>query len=133
MKIIRLILLCFLFCFSKKILNSAFLHPYSIIAFRSIYETIFLVIFTIPLIFVPIKEFNNEEDIIFKSFLNFLTGINILYSILLLILDYLLALFTMFIIHEFSPSHLTLAMTLKSFATLGYTIIKNNILKKNVS
>ena len=131
-KIIRLILLCFLFCFSKKILNSAFLYPYSIIALRSIYETIFLVIFTIPLIFVPIKEFNNEEDIIFKSFLNFLKGINILYSILLLILDYLLDLFTMFIIHEFSPSHLTLAMTLKSFATLVYNIIKNNILKKNV-
>ena len=72
------------------------------------------------------------KKIIFKSFLNFLKGINILYSILLLILDYLLDLFTMFIIHEFSPSHLTLAMTLKSFATLVYNIIKNNILKKNV-
>ena len=38
----------------------------------------------------------------------------------------------MFIIYEFSPSHLTLAMTLKSFADLGYKIIKNNILKKTV-
>ena len=131
-KIIRLILLCFSFCYSKKVLNSAFLSPYSIIAFRSIYENTFLVFFSIPLIFVRIKEFNNKEDIIFKGFLNYLKGIKILYSILLLIDDFLLDLFTMLIIYEFSPSHLTLSMTLKSFATIGYKVIRKNIEKLHV-
>ena len=131
-RIIRLVLLCFLFCYSKKVLNSAFLSPYSIIAFRSIYENILLVFFTIPLILIPIKEVNNEKVIIFKNFLNYLKGIKILYSILLLINDYLIDLFTMLIIYKFSPSHLTLAMILESFCHMGYKIISNIVSKKNV-
>ena len=131
-RIIRLILSCFLYCYSKKVLDSAFLSPYSIIAFRSIYEIIYLVLFSIPLIFINIKEYNNNEDIIFKSFKQYLKGIKILYSILLLIDDYLLDLFTMFIIYKFSPSHLTLAMILESFVNLLYYIIRNNIKKKKV-
>ena len=105
-RIIRLILSCFLYCYSKKVLDSAFLSPYSIIAFRSIYEIIYLVLFSIPLIFINIKEYNNNEDIIFKSFIQYLQGINILYSILLLLADYLIDLCIMFIIYKFSPSHL---------------------------
>ena len=131
-RIIRLILLCFLFCYSKKILNSAFLSPYSLIAFRSIYEIIYLALFSIPLIFINVKEFNNNEDIIFKSFMQYLKGIRILYSILLLIDDYLLDLLTMFIIHKFSPSHLTLAMILESFLNLLYKVIRNHIEVKKV-
>ena len=131
-RIVRLILLCFLYCYSKKVLNSAFLSPYSIIAFEAIYENIFLIFFTIPLIFIPIKEFNNEKDIIFKIFLKYLKGINILYSILLLINDYLIVLFRMFIIYKFSPSHFTLALILESFTHMGYKIINNTVLKKNV-
>ena len=131
--IVRLILLCFLLCYSKKVLDSAFLSPYSIIAYRSIYETIYLILFSIPLIFINIKEYNNNnEDIIFKSFPQYLKGIKILYSILLLIIDYLLDLFTMFIIYKFSPSHLTLAMIFESFAKFGYWLIRNNIKKKKV-
>ena len=131
-RIIRLILSCFLFCYSKKALHSAFLSPYSIIAFRSIYETIYLILFSIPLILVDIKEFNNNEDIIFKSFLKYLKNINILYSVLLLLADYLHDLFTMFIIYKFSPSHLTLAMILKSFVKIGHNIVFNKIKKKSV-
>ena len=132
-RITQSILLCFLYCYSKHILNSAFLSPYSIIAFRSIYENFFLVLFTIPLIFIPIKEFKTENrDIIFKSFLQYLKGMKILYSILMLIDDYLLDLFTMFIIYKFSPSHFTLAMIFESFSFLGYNIIRYNIEKKKV-
>ena len=131
-RIIRLILSCFLYCYSKKVLESAFLSPYSIIAFRSIYEIIYLVLFSIPLIFINIKEYNKNEDIIFKSFTQYLKGIRILYSILLLLADYLLDLFTMFIIHKFSPSHLTLAMILESFLDLLYKVIRNHIEVKKV-
>ena len=122
-RIIQLILSCFLFCYSKKVLDSAFLSPYSIIAFKSIYETIYLALFSIPLIFINIKEYDNKEDIIFKSFPQYLQGINILYSILMLLADYLHDLFIMFIIYKFSPSHLTLAMIVKSFVRIGYNII----------
>jgi hypothetical protein len=37
--------------------------------------------------------------------------------------DYLIDIFSMFIIDKFSPSHLTLAMILESFAHMGYKII----------
>ena len=56
----------------------------------------------------------------------------IVYSILLLIDDYLLDLFTMFIIHKFSPSHLTLAMILESFLNLLYKVIRNHIEVKKI-
>ena len=131
-RIIRLILTCFLYCYSKKVLDSAFLSPYSIIAFKAIYEIIYLVLFSIPLIFINIKEYNNNEDIIFKSFIQYLQGINILYSILLLLADYLIDLCIMFIIYKFSPSHLTLAMIVKSFINTGYYIINNVIKDKNI-
>ena len=128
-RIIKLILLCFLFTYSKKVLNSCFLSPYSIIAFRSIYETIFLTIFSIPLCFIKVYDFKDgdEEIIIFKNFLKYLTGSNLIYSILMLIDDYLIDIFSMLIIDKFSPSHLTLAMILESFAHMGYKIISKNV------
>ena len=128
-RIIRLILLCFLFTYSKKVLNSCFLSPYSIIAFRSIYETIYLTIFSIPLCFIKVYDFKDgdEEIIIFKNFLKYLTGSNLIYSILMLIDDYLIDVFSMLIIDKFSPSHLTLAMILESFAHMGYKIISKNV------
>ena len=134
-RIIRLILICFFYCYAKKVLNNAFLSPYSIIAFCSIYEIIFLALFSIPLFFVEIKEFDEElglKDVyIFKTFLQYLQGINILYSILLLINDYLIVLFRMFIIYKFSPSHFTLAMIMESFTHMGYKIINSLVTKKS--
>jgi hypothetical protein len=118
-----------LFTYSKKVLNSCFLSPYSIIAFRSIYETIFLTIFSIPLCFIKVYDFKDgdEEIIIFKNFLKYLTGSNLIYSILMLIDDYLIDVFSMLIIDKFSPSHLTLAMILESFTHMGYKIISKNV------
>ena len=39
----------------------------------------------------------------------------------------------MLIIDKFSPSHLTLAITLESFSEIGYKIIRDNITKNYVS
>lgn len=128
-RIIKLILLCYLFTYSKKVLNSCFLSPYSIIAFRSIYETIFLAFFSIPLFFIKVSDFKDGDEniIIFKNFMIYLKGSNIIYSILMFIDDYLIDIFSMFIIDKFSPSHLTLAMILESFAHMGYKIISKTI------
>ena len=51
-RVLRLILHCLLYCFSKKEFESSLLTPYSIIAFRSIFETIFLCAFSIPFAFI---------------------------------------------------------------------------------
>ena len=133
-RIIRLILRCFLYCLSKKAFDSSLLTPYSIIAFRSIYETLFLGAFSIPFTFLSINDYHiGEEGIIFSGFEKYLKGTKLLYSILLLIDNYLNDLFIMLIIDKFSPSHLTLAITLESFSEIGYKIIRDNITKNYVS
>ena len=48
----------------------------------------------------------------------------------MLLADYIHDLFIMFIIYKFSPSHLTLAMIVKSFFRLGYNIIIATIKNK---
>ena len=133
-RVLRLIFHCILYCFSKKEFESSLLTPYSIIAFRSIFEIIFLCAFSIPFAFIPIKPYDkNEKEILFIKFKYFLTGINLLYSIILLILDYLIDLFIMIIIDKFSTSHVALAITLESFAEKLSQIIEGNINVGNVS
>ena len=132
-RILRLIFHCLLYCYSKKEFESSLLTPFSIIAFRSIYETLFLGIFSIPFTFIPISEFYKEEkEIIFKGFIDYLTGMRLLYNIILLIDDYLIDVFTMLIIDKFSPSHVALVITLESFGEKLYQIINNNIYGKSV-
>ena len=133
-RILRLNIQCLLYCYSKKEFESSLLTPYSIIAFRSIYETIFLGVFSIPFTFIPIKDFNKKEkEILFIGFVEYLTGIRLLYSIILFIDDYLIDLFMMLIIDKFSPSYLALVITLESFAEKLYQIIASNISNKSVS
>ena len=132
-RILRLIFHCLLYCYSKKEFESSLLTPFSIIAFRSIYETLFLGIFSIPFTFIPISEFYKEEkEILFKGFIDYLTGMGLLYNIILLIDDYLIDVFTMLIIDKFSPSHVALVITLESFGEKLYQIINNNIYGKSV-
>ena len=133
-RIIRLILHCFSYCLSKKAFDSSLITPFSLIAYRSIYETLFLGVFSIPFSLIPIKDYLKEEgEIIFSGFIHYFTGINLLYSFILLIDDYLIDIFTMLIIDKFSPSHFTLALTLEAFAELGYRIIKKLKEKEDVS
>ena len=133
-RILRLIFQCLLYCFTKKELEYSFHTPYSIIAFRSIFETIFLGVFSIPFALIPIKDFDKDEkEIIFVKFTYYFTDIRLLYTILLLIDDYLIDLFIMLIIDKFSPSHLALAITLESCAEKLFIIINDNKHGKSVS
>ena len=135
-RILRLIIQCLLYCFSKIEFESSILTPYSIIAFRSIFETIFLGLFSIPFIFIKIKGFGQKDgdgEILFTKFPCFFDGINLLYSIILFIINYLIDISFMLIIDKFSTSHLALAICSESFATNAYHIIKSHINKANVS
>ena len=113
-------------------MHEASLSPYSLLVYRAIYENLFLIIYSIPFIFITIKDFDGTNGIIFKGFLNYLNGIKILYSILLLIVNYLRSLFIMYIIDKFSPSHFTLAITLEAIGKNVFEIIISNIEEKNV-
>ena len=133
LRILRLNFKCVLYCLSKKELQFSLLTPYSIIAFRSIYETIFLVIFSIPFTFIPIKDYNkNEGEILFAKFSIYFTDIRILYTILLFIDNYLIDISIMLIIDKFSPSHLALQILLESFAEEAYSIISSIINKNDI-
>ena len=126
LRILRLVFQCLLYCFSKKIFEDSLLTPYSIIAFRSIYETIFLGLFSIPFTFIPIKDYGKDEgEILFSRFSYYFTDIRLLYTILLFIVDYLINLFIMLIIDKFSPSHLALALSLENLADGTYSIIRD--------
>ena len=126
LRILRLVFQCLLYCFSKKIFEDSLLTPYSIIAFRSIYETIFLGLFSIPFTFIPIKDYGKDEgEILFSRFSYYFTNIRLLYTILLFIVDYLINLFIMLIIDKFSPSHLALALSLENLADGIYSIIRD--------
>ena len=133
-RLVRLILICLLYCYSKKQFISSLLTPYSIIAFRAIFETLFLGIFCLPFAFIKIKDFGSEEkEIIFKTFGEYFTGMRLLYTILMFINDYLGDIFMYQIIDKFTVSHAALAYTLDSFAGKLYQIIADNAVGKTVS
>ena len=133
LRIIRIILFCFGNCYSKIALYSAFLSPYSLLLYKAIYETFFLLIFSIPFIFIKMSELYVENGSIFIGFRAYLSGIKILYSIILFILDFLYDLVLLAIIDKFSPNHLALAHILESFGSSIYSIIKNFIEEKENS
>ena len=134
LRILRLIFKCILYCLSKKEFQSSLLTPYSIIAFRSIYETIFLIIFSIPFTFIKIKDYNqNEGEILFTKFPFYFTDIRLLFTILLFIDNYLIDIFIMLIIDKFSPSHLSLQIILESLSEEVYNLIDNAISGENTN
>ena len=131
-KLIRLTFLCVFDCYAKFSMLESFLSPYSLLAYMSLYESIFLLIYSTPFFFISIEEYDGTNDIIFKGFLNYLTGNKLLYSILSLLNNYISDLSLIYIIDKFSPSHLTLALTLESFFKDTYYIIKYKIEGENV-
>ena len=120
-RLLRVVLFSFGDNFAKIALSSAFLSPYSLLVFKALYETVFLIVFSIPFIFIKMSEKYVDNASIFVGFSEYLTGINILYSILLFICNFLYELDFLLIINKFSPSHLTLAYILES---LGSTVVR---------
>jgi len=126
-RIIRLIFLCVLYCYSKKKFEDSLLNPYSIIAFRAVFEVLFLGLFSIPFTFIPIKDYGkNVGENLFVKLGYYFSDIRILFTIILFIDYYLIHLFLMMIIDKFSPSHLVLAFSLEKLAEDIYSIIKEN-------
>ena len=111
----------------KKKFEDSLLNPYSIIAFRAVFEVLFLGLFSIPFTFIPIKDYGkNVGENLFVKLRYYFSDIRILFTIILFIDYYLIHLFLMMIIDKFSPSHLVLAFSLEKLAEDIYSIIKEN-------
>ena len=123
-RIIRLTFYSILDSYAKLAMYSSFLSPYSLLLYMSLYEIVFLIIFSIPFIFITVEDFDGSKEIIFKQFLKYLTGTKLVYTILIFINAFLTELFLMYIIDRFSPSHLALAILLKPFFKNIYNIFK---------
>ena len=132
-RLIRMIIFSFKNSYTKLVFNYELLSPYSLLLYKAIYETIFLAIFSIPFIFIKIKDENIDNESIFIGFKEYLTGINFLYSFLILFCNFFYRLFIMIIIDRFSPNHLPLAYTLDSFGLTLSTIIQLAIENKYIN
>ena len=125
MRIIRLSFFAFGNVLGKKTLIENFLTPFDVLLFEGFYNFIILILFSIPFIFIPIKDAIGDEPVIlFTKFGNFFYGINILYFLLVALANFSYTLFLWFIIDIYSPSHLVLALILENIGYTIYTMIK---------
>ena len=122
--IIRLFLFSLEDNYAKVSLFKYYYSPFSLLLFMAIEETIFLIIASIPFIFI---KSNDNNEIIFPDFLTFLTGINLVYSIVIFICNFLYEAFLLIIVDRFSPSHIPLGLIIHAFLNNIYIIIKNSI------
>ena len=124
MRLIRLLLLALEDNYAKHALYTQFLSPFSLMVYMAIIETIFLLIISIPFIFIKTSDTN---QIIFVDFIEYLQGSNLFLSFVILLSNFLFQTFILVIIDRFSPSHLPLGFIIYSFCSNIYKIIKNAI------
>lgn len=118
--------------YAKLSLYSEYLSPYSLLLYIAIYESIFMIFFSIPFIFLKTNDFYVQNGSVFSGFPVYMTGIKLFYSFCNIILQYFYNLFFMILIDRFSPSHLSLAYILDAIGSRIYKIIKSYIDEKNV-
>ena len=126
-KLLRLGLFCFGDNYVKYAFYSEIVSPYSIELYKAIYKNIFLIIFSIPFIFLNTSDSYIESSSVFTGFIFYFQDIKILYTFCFIVLQFLYDLFLVIIIDRFSPNHLTLAYMLESFGSTIYKIITDYI------
>ena len=105
----------------KKALIEEFLSPYSILFYKGIYETVLLIIFSIPFFFIEI-----EDENIFYIFVMKLNGFkNIIFVFLSMIMNFAYNVFIWIINDRFSPNDLAMVMVLQGFLDKIYLLIFN--------
>ena len=123
-KLLKLILMSIKDVYSKKVLFENYMSTFTLMLITGLYELLFLAFYTIPFIFIKVK---NKPQIIFIDFIEFLRGTQLILSLSILICKFAYALFLLIIIDKFSPSHLPLSFILYSFFDNIYFIIKNAV------
>ena len=120
-KILTIIFRSFEDVFVKKILMEYFISIYSLLLCRAFFETILLVLFSIPFIFINVTNRSGdieETGIIFSRILKLFEKYNFLKIILFVITNLFYNIFIWLIIDRFSPSHYAVSNIFESFGTL---------------
>ena len=106
----------------KKLLMEEFINIYTLLLYRAIFGTIFMIIFSIPFIFVKVTDTSNPNnpvtEIIFNRILKLFEDLNAYRIILFTITNLFYNIFIWLIIDKFSPSHYSISIILESFGTL---------------
>jgi len=106
----------------KKLLMEEFISIYTLLLYRAIFGTIFMIIFSIPFIFVKVTDTSNPNnpvtEIIFNRILKLFEDLNAYRIILFTITNIFYNIFIWLIIDKFSPSHYSISIILESFGTL---------------
>ena len=106
----------------KKLLMEEFISIYTLLLYRAIFGTIFMIIFSIPFIFVKVTDTSNPNnpvtEIIFNRILKLFEDLNAYKIILFNINNLFYNIFIWLIIDKFSPSHYSISIILESFGTL---------------
>ena len=131
LKIVRLTFFCFQDSYSKNAFILGFLSPYELILSRGIYGFCFLIIFSIPFIFLKTDDSYVHSNSIFTGFSTYFKEWKILLTFGFLIIQFLNDLFWALIIDRFSPNHLTIPYIFEALSGTIYKIIKDYINKNN--
>ena len=111
----------------KKALTQNFMNIYALILYRGIFESVFMILSSIPFIYVKVTDkstTNNkgevieENDIIFNRIQNLFYTLNAFKIIMFIITNFFYNIFIWLIIDNFSPSHYAISQILESFGTL---------------
>jgi len=106
----------------KKILMEEFISIYALLLYRAIFGTIFVIIFSIPFIFVEVPDTTKPDapttEYVFKRILELFQDLNAYRIILFTITNLFYNIFIWSIIDKFSPSHYSISIILESFGTL---------------
>ena len=105
----------------KKILMDEFISIYALLLYRAIFGTFFIIIFSIPFIFVKVPDTtkpNQNPRIVFDRILELFHDLNLFKIIMFTITNLFYNIFIWSIIDKFSPSHYSISLILESFGTL---------------
>ena len=105
----------------KKVLMEEFINIYSLLTYRAICVTVFLVLFSLPFIFVEVTDKSGkteETGIIFGRIMNLFDKLNFFKIIMFILTNFFYNIFIWSIIDKFSPSHYAISNILESFGTL---------------
>ena len=103
----------------KKVLMDEFISIYALLLYRAIFETICLILFSIPFCFIKITDgFTGEEEIIYYRINNLFATLNAIKIIIFVFINLFYNIFIWMIIDKFSPSHYAISNIFESFGTL---------------
>ena len=109
----------------KNALIKEFLSPYSLLLYKGIYETIMLLLFSIPFFFVK-----KNDVIIFKKMIVFINDpLQIFLCFLSMILNFTYNIFIWIIIDRFSPNDCAMAMVIEGMVEKIFVLISDGEFK----